>query len=522
MTNDTSLQRYMALFRGNPRSFGQWLPKEADPNKSSMTEKRAYDTADFKNHFSGRRGIGIVPIMDDATCMWGAIDIDNHGQDSDLDIAAIEKRVTELGLPLIACRSKSGGVHLFLFGREPLRAAQVHSILKKWAADLKVEGVDCIFPKQTRLEFNNEGGRALGNWINLPYFDAERTVRYAVERGERMSLELFLTSAETRAVNAHQLDQLYSNEHSEAPPCIAAMITDGISEGSRNDAAYNLTIYMKKKSPDDYRDRMYDLNGQVFETPLPFNEIKKVVASASRRDYRYRCNTEPCKSLCDRKTCLTKKFGITQDQSDEMDAEYEIPAITDLVKYDTNPVRWEFTVEAVTIMVSTEELFEWRILRLKLAERLMRMVPLIKNDKWQKILKVLMSTCRVEDAPEDASTEGVVKSQMINFIRKCDLSSDGLDILDRKALFRGIPVVQVDKDDPEVRYVYFRGEDFVQHLKRAKTEDLKGVNLWFAMKKLGVQHGRIRVEDKTPQVWYIELTPEHQLKMSVPDFTPEI
>jgi hypothetical protein len=457
--------------------------------------------------------------MDDHTCVWGAIDIDNHGQAEDSDIRTIESRVRALELPLVVCRSKSGGVHLFLFGREPLRAAQVHSVLKKWAKDLKVEGVDCIFPKQVRLE-HNEDGRALGNWINLPYFDADKTVRYAVENGNPMSLELFLSEAETRAINAHQLDQMYNNEHSEAPPCIAAMITDGIEEGSRNDAAYNMTIYMKKKFPEDYRDRMYDLNGQVFSTPLPFQEIKKVVQSASRRDYRYRCGTEPCKSLCDRKVCLTRKFGITQDQADEMDAEFAIPALTDLVKYNTNPVRWEVTCEGVRIVLSTEELFEWRIVRLKLAERLLRVVPALKNDKWQKLLTALMATCRVEDAPEDASVDGIIKGQLVEFLRKCDLASTGEDTADRKALYRGIPVVQVDDDG--VRHAYFRGQDFVQHLKRAKTEELKGVNLWFTLKQIGVKHGRFRVEDKTPSVWSVELTAEHHLKMTVPDFTPEI
>lgn len=519
--NEASVQRYMALFRGNLRSYGQWNPREKDSNRSSKTEKAPYSTKEFERHLIGHTGIGIVPIMDDATCLWGAIDIDNHGQTADLDIKAIEERVKELGLPLIACRSKSGGVHLFMFGREPLRAAQVHSVLKKWAKDLKVEGVDCIFPKQSRLEFVDDGGRALGNWINLPYFNADETVRYAVVNGKPISLELFLTEAESKSVNSVQLDKLYSDEHSEAPPCIASMLTDGVTEGSRNDASYNITIYMKKKFPEDYRDRMYDLNGQIFETPLPFNEIKKVVQSASRRDYRYRCSTEPCKSLCDRKTCLTKKFGISQDESDEMDAEFAIPSLTDLVKYNTNPVRWEVTCEGVKIMVSTEELFEWRVMRLKLAERLLRVVPQIKNDKWQKLLTALMAMCRVEDAPEDASVDGIIKGQLVDFLRKCDLDGDGTDTADRVQIFRGIPVVQLDPDSG-TRFVYFRGADFVNHLKRQKAEDLKGVNLWFSLKQLGVRHGRFRVGDKTPSVWSVELTEEHQLKMTAPDFTPEI
>jgi hypothetical protein len=343
-----------------------------------------------------------------------------------------------------------------------------------------------------------------------------------VENGQPISLELFLATAESRAVNSYQLDQLYSNEHSEAPPCIAMGITEGITEGSRNDFTYNLTLYMRKKFPEDFRDRIYDMNSQIFETPLPFNEIKKVVSSASRRDYRYKCSSEPCKSMCDRKACLTRKFGITQDQSDEMDAEFEVPVFTDLVKYDTNPVRWELTVEGRTIMFASEELMDWRIIKLRCMERLQRILPNLKNDRWHKMLKTMMATCRIESAPEDASVDGIIKAQLIDYIRKTDLSSEGTDVADRKNLFRGIPVVQEDQDIPGVRYVYFRGQDFVTHLKRSKTEELKGVNLWFALRKMGVQHGRLRVEDKAPSIWYIELDPEHQLRMSIPDFTPEI
>lgn len=518
MVNSTSVERFMALFRGNPRSFGQWNPKEKDPNKNSHTKKTAYTLTDCENHIRGITGIGLVPIMDNATCFWGAIDIDNHGQTEDVDIKAIEQRVADLGLPLVVCRSKSGGAHLYLFGREPLRAVQVHGMLKKWAKDLNVLGVDCIFPKQTKLAHNEDGGRQLGNWINLPYFNAEDTNRYAVENGYPLPFELFLTLAETRAVTSFDLDTMHGNEHSEAPPCIAQGIMDGVDSGSRNEFAYNLTIYMKKRFPEEFRDRIYDMNNSIFKEPLPFIEIKKVVQSASRRDYRYKCGTEPCKSMCDRKVCLTRKFGITQDQSDEMDAEFKLPEFGQLAKYNTQPVRWELTVEGQVIPMSTEEMMDWRIVRNKIVERLMRMVPMIKNDRWHKVLEQLIPVCRVMDAPEDASTDGIVKTQLVEFMRKIDLKEDGLDMERRLDLFRGLPVVQNVADG---KCVMFRGQDFVSFLKRNKTEDLKGVNLWFALKNIGVKHGRFRAGDKTPSLWYIPVTADDVLDIETPEFKPE-
>lgn len=518
MTDD-NVHRYMALFRGNPRSFGQWNPKETDSNRASKTEKLPYTDKVYRRHLTGEFGLGIVPIFDDSTCYWGAVDIDNHGSKEDLDLAHIESRCIELGLPLVACRSKSGGVHLFLFGREPLRAVQVQSMLKKWAKDLGVEGVDCIFPKQVKLERDDEGGRQLGNWINLPYFKAADTVRYAVENAKPLPFELFLSLAEDRRVTSAQLDGMYGNDHAEAPPCIQQGIADKIGSGQRNEFAYNVTVYMKKRFPEEYRDRMYDLNNEMFDEPMPFGEIKKVVQSASRRDYRYKCALEPCKSMCDRKVCLTRKFGITQDQADEQDAEFELPTFSSLTKYDTDPVRWELVVEEKTMMLSTEELFEWRILRHRIAEKLLRVVPIVKNEKWQKILKGLMAQVVIRMAPEDASASGIIKGQLVQFIQKTDLTAPGTDREERKSLLRGIPVVQsVDG----TRAVYFRGQDFVAFLKRNKSEDLKGVNLWFALSAMGVKHGRLRVDDgKSPLVWSMELTDEHSFNIPTPTFETE-
>lgn len=522
---DLSLERFMSLFRGNPRSYGQWNPRERNSDRASTTKRGEYDANLFKKHLHGHTGLGLVPILDDHTCFWGAIDIDNHGRTEDLDIATIEAAVIERGWPLVACRTKSGGVHLYLFGREPLRAVQVRGMLIRWMNDLvkaKViskDDADCVFPKQVKLAWEDDGGRQVGNWINFPYFNAENTNRYAVENGEPLPFELFLSLAESKRVSSFDMDSMFGNEHSEAPPCIQAGMADKIDSGSRNEFAYNMTIYLKKRFPEDFRDRAYDLNNQVFKDPLPFIEIKKVVTSASRRDYRYKCSTEPCKSLCDRKLCLTKKYGITQDMADEMDAEFKLPNFTALIQYTTNPVRWDLTVEEVVLTLSTEELFDWRVLRHRIAERLLRIVPLVKNDKWHKILEALMVNCRKEVAPEDASADGIVKAQLVEFMRKIDLNSDGTDISKRKDLYRGIPVVQVT---PEGKHVYFRGQDFTAWLKRQKCEELKGVNLWFSLKKVGVKHGRLRVEDKSPAVWYVAVDEEHKLKMDVPDFTPEL
>ena len=45
--------------------------------------------------------LGIIPIRDDSTCIWGCIDIDTYP----LDHKKIVRKIRELELPLVLCKS---------------------------------------------------------------------------------------------------------------------------------------------------------------------------------------------------------------------------------------------------------------------------------------------------------------------------------------------------------------------------------------------------------------------------------
>jgi hypothetical protein len=50
-------------------------------------------------------------------------------------------------------------------------------------------------------------------------------------------------------------------------------------------------------------------------------------------------------------------------------------------------------------------------------------------------------------------------------------------------------------EDDDGKRVVFRGRDFVDYLRRNRTEDLKGPNMWFAVRTMGVESKRLRVTD---------------------------
>ena len=136
------------------------------------------------------------------------------------------------------------------------------------------------------------------------------TKRFAFdENGERMSFELFVQYAQSKRIDAKELAEFTQREHLEAPPCVQKMIHMGVESGARNDAMYNVVIYLKRARPETFFDDAMVLNKTMFDKPLPPSEAKKVIRSASRRDYLYKCGEEPCKSLCDRKVCVGREFG---------------------------------------------------------------------------------------------------------------------------------------------------------------------------------------------------------------------
>ena len=501
---DSVVERFANLFVGNPRSSGQFNPLTG----KLYTKPQGAGARDFDAHFAGISGVGAVPILDNDTCSWAAIDVDNHevddevnGPAEDIDIGAIDEAIRKHTLPLIPCRSKSGGVHCYLFLEKPQPAIKIRALMTRWAALVGYPGHE-VFPKQAKLVMTPSGQKQMGNWINLPYFKSDDTNRYAVREGKRLTLAEFIGFAEDHLTSEADLRYLTVVEHGEAPPCVQKMLLNGVASGHRNEGLYATVVYFKKAFPADYETRAWEANNLLFKAPLPRAEVTRTITSAARPDYSYRCGEEPCRSLCDRPSCVKKKFGVTEIEAERLGTTEALPLFSDLVKYLTEPVRWELCMNGVKITnITTPVLLEWRAMREIVADRLTMMVPLIKPAEWDRILAPLMQSARIIETPDDVSINGAMRDRLREFAAKTDLFNKGEDKSDRTALLRGMPVVQVVDGE---RCVVFRQQDFVSFLKRTKTEELKGVNLWFAVKELGVGHSRIRVGEKSNiNIWHI-------------------
>ena len=174
--------RYLEKFRGNERGHGWGDPKGAyyDKDKCKWLFKPGFlgwkwgatTVEDWEAHLKGERMLGIGPLLDDGNVLWGCIDIDKVGEFThyDFDVNALHKKAKEVCSNFIGVRSKSGGLHLFLFFNRPTEARVVQSGLKTFAARLGLVGNE-VFPKQTKLLV--EDGDA-PSWIFMPSFGSRR------------------------------------------------------------------------------------------------------------------------------------------------------------------------------------------------------------------------------------------------------------------------------------------------------------------------------------------------------------
>jgi len=222
------LERFVERFSGLNRAYGTTSVvglREDGKKKVDSFVQHGEPTVDlWQKHLTGEEpSLGIIPITDDNTCRWGCIDID----DFTINLRAVNSKIQEREFPLILCRSKSGGAHLFLFTADYVLASLMRIKLAEMSASLGYASHE-IFPKQT--EILTERGDT-GNFLNLPYFGGDNTTRYSLdEKGETNTLEQFLDHVDSKQVSPEELEKFKVITKEDkglkgGPPCLQYLDT---------------------------------------------------------------------------------------------------------------------------------------------------------------------------------------------------------------------------------------------------------------------------------------------------------
>jgi hypothetical protein len=474
-----TLERFKNRFAGLSRAFGQYrvVTEEKSGKKTGprSTVKRTLSDAVWTRHLEGKVGLGVVPIRDDGSVVFGAIDVDVY----DLDIAAEEAKVNSLGLPLVVCRTKSGGAHLYLFLTGPAKASLVRKKLSDWSSALGRAGAE-IFPKQDALRDVDD----VGSWINLPYFAGDRTTRYAVANGSSKTLAEFLDLADDKAVDPAALsgiDATFKDDLPGAPPCLQALLAAGVSEGNRNEILFVLGVYVKKSGGDLEQD-LQAWNERYLDPPLSDSEVATVIRSIGNKDYAYPCKRPFMASLCNKTLCLRREFGVGSESAD--------PGILieNLRKIQTDPPSWVVDVNDQKIRLdSSEDLVTQARFNVIVMERMNVLPRRLKPHLWEALVQRLLAGVKEIEAPPDAGRTG----QFMNLVDY---------FLTERPKARSKEELLLGKCWAENGTTFFRSSDLLKFLDVSKFKATPKES-WNMLRIHGADAIRFKVKGKVVRCW---------------------
>ena len=127
------IEKFKQIFAGLDRAHGVTIVGESNGNgtkvKGKSFVKREPVTDElWQKHLDGVDSLGVIPINDENKCKWGCIDIDSY---AGFDHQKLINKIKQFKLPLVVCRSKSGGAHVFLFTTDFVSASLMQDKLNE-------------------------------------------------------------------------------------------------------------------------------------------------------------------------------------------------------------------------------------------------------------------------------------------------------------------------------------------------------------------------------------------------------
>lgn len=515
------VERFSKRFAGLARAGGRYVvPDGAKPDAHGKILGRAWTAqvpttvADWEAHLSGKKftarneetgepvigmlGLGVVPIREDDTVIFGAIDIDVYP----LDLKALVVAVRLLNLPVIVCRTKSGGAHVYLFLRSPARAELARERLSEWAVALGYPGVE-VFPKQTMI---SEHSDANGSWINLPYSGGARSLRYALkDDGSAMTLEEFLDAADEIAISPEELDAfelppdpIADDAFEEGPPCLQTLARTGFGEWGNN-GLFSVAVYLKKRYGEGWEDHLEEYNARFPGLGLGNRDVATIAKSVRKRDYFYKCKDQPIVAVCNKTTCARRAYGIGGGSGGSG------VSITSLEKVMTDPVTWIVTVDDAEIELATEQLLDQRKFAIAVVEKASKWPNPVKPDEWSKMIRERLAKAKVTEVPDDGSREGQLWAHLADFATGRAKGKLLEDVL-RKVAYT----------DVAAKRVYFRSTDFFAYLGSHRFGSVAERDAWRWLRRRGAETHDLRLKGKLTTVWSVPAFPEQTEESTVP------
>lgn len=493
--------RMMSLFRGYMEAHGTYKLEESD--SAEPGEKRVGRASTLRepvtlqlwsDHLSGKgSGLGIIPIDGDNKVQFGAIDIDVYN----LNHAEVLSKIEAMEMPLVMCRSKSGGAHCYVFLSERCLAKMVQTKLREMASLLGY-GTAEIFPKQTEIIVERGD---MGQWINVPYHDAHQTKRYGFGmKGAQLEIEDFVEFAEEMTVTPTVLRKWSAKipeELKDGPPCLNILCKQGFPSGTRNQGLFNLGVYCMKAFPDEWEVKLAELNHRYMQPPLDPTEVMGVIKSMKKKDYNYTCDLQPIQPFCNAAKCRGCKFGVGTGSG--------LPSLGTLTKLTTTPPTWFIDVEGGgRLELTTEQLQSPRMFQLVCMDTLNVMPSCPPPKEWIIMVQKLMENVSIVEVSDDMSPVG-------QFMEALERFCTG------RAQAQAIEELLLDKPFLKDGRHYFRIASLTQFLDRIrfKYDGLRWITK--VLRDNDAEHKFFNIEGKGVNTWHVAEFKTGPSKMPIPE-----
>jgi hypothetical protein len=285
---------FSSLYRGRTDAWGGI---EGRANKLSVTE------ANYRAHLEAKVSLGVYMLLDDGTCHFAAIDLDEKIFENAL---AIKNELKKLNIPAYISASRSKGYHVSVYAETFFVAKDIRRILANVLTTLKMSPKTEIFPKQDKLD---KKLTPFGNYINLPCFGFERP--YLAETQKEIGLAVAMSHIKRvpASVIADVIKTRPEPEPTPAaepssspaknkrgpkpkhPPCVQTIL-QGVQQGARDEAAFALARhYLDMQYTED--EVMALLREWDKKNTPPFNDEKQLETKlhSAQKGYAFGCNS---------------------------------------------------------------------------------------------------------------------------------------------------------------------------------------------------------------------------------------
>ena len=506
-------EKFKNIFEGLKIAYGQYQKGDVAANgdkqkgKAFIVRQNVSDDL-WEKHLQGEGpALGIIPITENNTCRWGCIDIDEYN----FNHSKLIQSIRNLNLPLIVCRSKSGGAHVFLFTKEFISASLMQSTLKKFAKALGYEGSE-IFPKQTEILV--ERGDT-GNFLNLPYYNETKGLRYAIDNtGSSCTLEEFYKLYDVYSCSEEQIKEIKIKEQkieeafTHGPPCLNKLASIGFGKGGRNNALFSIGVFYKKADPDNWENLVEESNIKYMDPPLKSSEVQTVIKQINKKGYdKYKCKDSPINAVCQSGLCRTKRFGVGF-------GEEEMPPLGNLTKYKSNPPQWFLDVDGTRIELKSEQLYSPPLFALACLDQANLVVPVPKAKDWkQHFLKPMMNNLQEVEPLE--SLDPI--NQLTGLLQDWTTNRQSARTMDD--VFNKLPFTDENKE-----FTYFRMDDFYAFLKKNNWEmdKIKTGNLIKRLDDTFISEERVRIKKQQPRLIKIKAMKQAEASVSKVEYHKEV